>query len=192
MDQGLEITNWMTSRVRALERQNARASAYTEPNYQWDFRASPTCPPTTAFHARGGMVWGDPSQWNGASWYVSGSTYDMADIGDSGDAFWFSNPYYYIPAAVMLRWSGTPGTTPPLYIITGSAEYATAAQAEEAAYPAWPGGAFMADAALGIPFAILVMRNNGNTTLVNQYQPIDRVNRGRSYIFKNLKMRFQW
>lgn len=181
----------MDRKLAVLEKDAERMAAYEEPNYQWDFRLAASCPPSTTVHMRGGRVWGDPTSWTGESWYVESASYDLADISDTGDSYWFTNPYYYISFAVMLRWSGTPGTSPPLYIVN-TTEYATGAEAEEAAYPPWPGGRFDSDAFYGIPLAIVIMRNNGNTGLVNQYMPVDAVNRGRSYIWRNLKVRFQW
>ena len=193
MEQGLVPATWMNRRLAVLEKDAERMAAYEEPNYQWNFTLSASCPPSTVVHMRGGRVWGDPTEWSGESWYVESASYDLADIADSGDAEWFTNPYYYVAFAVMLRWSGTPGTTPPLYIVK-TTEYATAAEAEVACYPEISDvpSAFSPDAAYGIPLAIVIMRNNGNTALVNQYMPIDSVNRGRSYIWRNLKVRFQW
>jgi hypothetical protein len=195
VDQGLDALRWANRRVAQLEQYGDRVGAYTEPNYQWNFRIAPSCPPSTTIHMRGGRVWGDwGAGWSGQSWYVDSASYDLADISDSGDAYWFTNPYYYLPFSVMLYLSGYPGATPPLYVINGGTEYATGAEAEAAVYPlisAVP-SAFGPHAGYGIPLAILIMRNNGNTTLVNQYMPVDRVNRGRSYIWRNVKVRFQW
>lgn len=193
MEQGLVPDTWMDRRLTILEKDVGRVAAYEEPNYQWDFKVAPSCPPSTTIHMRGGTVWGDwGAGWDGDAWYVDSASHDMADINDSGDAYWFTNAYYYISFAVMLKDSGYPGTSPPLYVITSAAEYATGAEAEAAAFPAIATGAFDPDAGFGIPLAILIMRNNGDTTLVNQYMPIDGVNRGRSYIWRNLKVRFQW
>ena len=195
MDEGLREYVWANRKVALLEDDQARRGAYTEPNYQYNFRAAVSCPPDTRIHMRGGQVWGDPDQWDGRSWYVDSASYDLADATDTGYNYTFTNADYYRPMAVMLRYSGNSlalGTDPPIYIMPGASEYATAAEAEEAAYPPWPGGEFDPDAWWGIPLGIFIIKNNGNTTLPNQFLPIDRVNRGRSYLFRQLRLRFQW
>lgn len=193
MEQGLVPASWMDRRLAILEKDAERMAAYEEPNYQWNFRISPTCPPTTAFNMRGGMVWGDPEGWDGAAWYVESESFDLSDPTDTAYTYTFVNPYYYKPLAVMLLWSGNPDEvlSHPLYVTT-AAEQATAALAEEAIYPAWPGGVIGPDAYYGIPIGIFILRNNGNISEPYQYMAIDRVNRGRSYIWKQPKLRFQW
>lgn len=183
----------MDRKLVVLEKDAERMAAYEEPNYQWDFRLAASCPPSTTVHMRGGRVWADPDGAWGASWYIDSASYDLADFDDTGYNYIFNNPYYYKPFGVLLWYSGSPFASIPYPIrIMTSAEQATAALAEEAAYPAWPGGRFDPDAYYGTPLAIVIMRNNGNITTPNQYMPIDAVNRGRSYIWRNLKVRFQW
>jgi len=194
VDEGLSTYQWNRDRVARLERANARVSSYTQPNYQWNFRVAVSCPPSTVIHMRGGQVWGDPKDWSGKSWYVESASYDLADEGETGYHYIFTNAHWYKPLAVMLRYSGNPtalGTNPPLRIVT-SGEWATAAEAEEAAYPTIATGRFDPYAWYGIPLGVFILRNSGNTTAYNQFMPIDRVNRGGSYLFRELKLRFQW
>lgn len=195
MEQGLVPAAWMDRRLSILEKDTERRAAYEQPDYQWNFRVDATCPPSTTINMRGGRVWGDPSApgLSGESWYVESASYDLTEFDDTGYTYTFTNAYYYKPLAVMLRWSGAPGATIdyPLRILT-SAEQATAAEAEQITYPAWPDGRFDPDAYYGIPLAIVIVRNNGNTTAPNQFMAVDPVNRGRSYIWRNLKVRFMW
>jgi len=39
----------------------------------------------------------------------------------------------------------------------------------------------------GVVLIVVILRNNGNTTDPNQWMPIDKVNRGRSYLFRNIR-----
>jgi hypothetical protein len=195
MDQGLEQFQWSRRKVALLEQSNARRGAYTQPGYQWNFRAAVSCPPSTIIHVRGGRVWGDPdSNWDGTSWYVPSASYDISDQDVIGYYYTFTGQaYWYKPLTILIRWSGKAGDAlpTPLYVDTSAAQ-PTAELAEEAAYPDISTGHFDPDLFDGIPLAIFILRNNGNTTDRNQFMPIDRVNRGRSYLWRNVKLRYMW
>lgn len=192
MEPGLEQLQWSRRKVALLEQADARQAAYTQPNYQSNFRIAVSCPPSTVIHMRGGQVWVDPDI-TGQQWYVEPASYDLADPNDTGHNYTFTNPHYYRGYAVLLYWYANPGAviTYPIRLFS-TGEYATAAEAENAVYPVWPDGRFRHDAYYGQPLGVVIIRNNGNTSSSNQFMPIDKVNRGRSYLWRDIKVRFQW
>lgn len=139
-----------------------------------------TIPPSTSIDVRGGQVWSTFGEIN----TCPGATFDLADPAVTGRSPVFTTPYaygYYWLAmyvdASRLRVGG--GTT------AYWEELLTAAEAEEAALandcnqlhtlPPWD---------WGISIGCVILRNNGNVTEANQFQPIDQINRGQSYVFR--------
>ena len=196
MEQGLVPSSWLARRVSILEQDQARMAAYEEPDYQWNFQAAVSCPPSTTIHMRGGQVWADPTEWGGLQWYVDSASYDLSDEEVTGYTYTFTNAYYYLPVAVHLRWAGHPDVLlpddPPIKILDDD-EQPTAAEAEQIAYrnvSEWL--EILPDLWYGFCLGIFIMRNNGNIGEANQFMPIDAVNRDRSYLWRYTKTRFFW
>jgi hypothetical protein len=187
----------LNRKVAVLEWDAARMAAYEEPNYQWNFQIALSCPPSTVIHVRGGQVWGNPDSESGWQWYVPSGSYDLADEDDTGFSYTFAVAYTYRAVSVHIRYSGNPDyiydpPDPFLRFVPATGEFSTAAGAENDAYFPWEGGIYVPDIDYGICLGIFVLRNNGNTAEPNQFMPIDRANRGRSYYWRNIKHRFHW
>jgi len=86
------------------------------------------------------------------------------------------------------NWPDWPETVPDDFLwFYGTGEYETAAEAEDRAWE------LVAENASDYGFicGTIVFRNNGDTEHYNQFQEIDPVNRGRSYIF-DYRKRYGW
>ena len=160
------------------------------------FRIAPTCPPSTGFWMKGGIMFGGPdNSYNlrGHTWWVDSI---LADFSPSTGAavswtYDFTNAYYYTPVCVTLSTGGGQaarlGTEVTFNVYPGATvEYATSTAAENAAWNLiGPNGEEVYYAEY--PLAIIILRNNGllapDAYASGQLYPIDAVNRGRSYIW---------
>lgn len=191
--------------VRRLERiQAKRAIGTSQDGYA--FSLHPTCPPSTSLNIRGGYAWQVVGYLIQYGWYFPTYTVDLTDVdkvsvrgGVAGYSYTFTNPYWYVPCAVVYSQEMYPPQppdtwpddieddsiylygvfigmpTPPPYLY----EVETAAEAEEIARRI-QGDLAGGD---GTVCGYVILKNNGNTDGPNQYEPIDMVNRGRSYLF---------
>ena len=176
--------------VRRLERAQRQQAGAVQNADAYQFIVSPTCPPSTSVVFRGGLAWW--AAWNAypSGYYIPGYTVDLTDSDKAYPSYTFTNAFWYSPRLVVMRSSSfwpppePPATWPTdapddtLYLY-GTGEFATVADAEVACRNMRGDTASQS----GIVMGGLILRNNGNTTDPNQYQPIDRVNRGRSYLF---------
>ena len=137
-------------------------AATVENPAEYEFRVRTSCPPDTRLHVAAGTYWtyGAGSQW------LSAATLDLADADTLAIAFTGTRTYR---AYVLAR------TTEGFAFHTDGVEYATAAEAEDAAeaipfsQAAW---------SQGIPLARVILREyNGGI------DAIEPTNRGRSYVW---------
>ena len=195
------VWNVLDGRIRRLEKQQQQQAGTVQNADDYQFTVSPTCPPSTRLTVRGGFTWWTAAEINPAGFYIPTYTVDIADPDKvsvsilPGYTYTFTNAYWYAPCVLGLSSDVWPPPEPPetwsstppdnmlfLYGDVGDpyhAEFETAAEAEAACQE------IRADFAVayGIVIAGLILRNNGNTAEANQYQPVDMVNRGRSYLF---------
>jgi hypothetical protein len=167
--------------VLRLEKEQRKATKASEIRQR--FRMFATCPPSTSIFLRGGQVWDNWSQL----YFQSDLTLDLASFAITGREPIFTNAYWYA-----FYWLGKPLDDDDRLRVGGSTtgttwweEYETAVEAEQAAladncnqlhtYPPWD---------WGIPIGCVILRNNGDTALPNQFQVVDSINRGHSYIFQ--------
>ena len=191
-------------RIGNLERQRARSGA--TPNQDgYAFTLHATCPPSTSVYYRGGYSWQVIGYLVEYGWYVPSYTVDLTDSekvsvrpGYGGYTHIFTNAYWYAPCLFLVSNTMTPPEPPDewpaeiedhsIYLYgrigwTGVppylTEYETAAEAESAFLE------IIGDAVTsrGTICGGIILRNNGNTSSPNQYQAVDPVNRGRSYLF---------
>jgi len=190
---GLYINRKIHGLVRLNDRQSGAGEIQQGPT---DFSLSCTCPPSTSVVFRGGLAW-----WDNASIWPTGfilPTYevDLADtskcsvgFNTSGQGYTFTNANWYLATVVVISdelWAipdhpPFPDTVPDGAIELGIAtdELETATEAE-VRFRALRGDVA---AQYGIVAGGIIIRNNGNTDIENQYMPIDPINRGRSYLF---------
>jgi hypothetical protein len=187
--------------LRRLEKKQARRAGNAQNWDAYQFTATPTCPPSTALAVRGGrMVW--PSSWaEGVSYYLADGTLDFATEDASTGPQWpysFSNANWYLPVYVIITWYGAYTTITDGYGTMqfrlygadyfswsggGFIEYETAAGAEDAINATNPN--FYQDhlCEVGLPVCRVILRNNGITGEPYQFMFIDKVNRGRGYLW---------
>lgn len=179
----------------------------------WDgmrFYLAPTEPPSTSLWVTGGWAW-EPAWWGPGS--GNGNFVPAVKLGVTRDLvatagyamaireLRFSQPFWYSYLHVGLYRGGWYG--PPYYLYVYGQflyyysepshnirwEWETAEEAEEAALAAYASTPYPPYQS-HIPLGILITRNNGRTGIdLLEIQPIDAVNRGRSYIFLN---RYHW
>lgn len=172
--------------VRALERQANRAAAYEPHADWWRFAVSVSQPPDTRLHMRGGFLYSNPYMgygYGGGRWRIEPRSFDLSDVAVTGESVTFAHSYWYL-GWVVVHQVTYPDYTPsrPIWV-AASDEVATAAEAEEGALD-WLHVAWSYAWENGIVLGVVVLRNNGDTGQPNQFQPIDAVNRGRSYLWR--------
>lgn len=182
-----------TRRIQQLERrqeqQKDQGMAYT-----WDqLRISCSCPPDTQIHIRAGFVQ-QGSYWVAQEtvWFPSLDV-DFADpsqfVSYTGN---FTNANYYMP--VLLRYFDDyfdyvqgGAAAEPINDYGGSPEFATAGEAEAEA-DSWFDGAHAIYSGQ-LPLCIVILKNNGTAGRDGQVLPVDAVNRGRSYFWRDVRPR---
>ena len=192
---------YLQRNTRRLEKQQRR-QAGTVQSDAYQFKLSPTCPPSTSIRFNGGLAWWPAYSYWPAGFFIPSYTVDLTDPDKvsvrrdySGYTYTFNNPYWYAPCIAIITGYATwpppdpwpeepPDTIFYLYGTHGGsspyfAEYETAGEAEMALQEIIGEQA----AYYGIAAGGLVLRNNGNVGAHNQYMPVDPINRGRSYLF---------
>jgi hypothetical protein len=113
--------------------------------------------------------------------FVSSATIDLSDDTQVSGGVSFSNANYYIGYILSLDGADAfNGTTPMFSIFNANGEVATGAEAEQNILDEVAGGYYWA---AYYPLCGIVLRNDGNTGVSDAFLPIDRINRGRSYIW---------
>jgi hypothetical protein len=183
-------------RIQRLEKAEEEQAARAEDWAWYNFRVAPSCPPDQRVHMRGGLLW-NPYPGDYYAWQVPNATCDLTDgvqtfvnyyswRGGGGfdvpATLSWSNQYWYKVFTLVLRlhdFDAANITFTLCELEDYQAEYETAAEAE-AAWPDTVGTWQEAWYTDGYPLCGLILRNDGTST---GFQPIDVVNRGRSYIW---------
>lgn len=197
----MDVWGIAEGRIRRLEREQTKKAGIIRNQDDYQFIISPTCPPSTNLVFRGGLAWWTAAELYPAGFYIPNYTIDITDPDKvsvrafPGYTYTFTNAYWYAPCVIGLASDVWPPPEPPdtwpteppndilfLYGDVASpylAEFETAVEAEDFCRE------IRGDIATqyGIIMSGLILRNNGNTIDPNQYQAIDAVNRGRSYLF---------
>ena len=180
--------------LRRLEATRERQSRAVQNADRDRFTLSATCPPSTSVRFQGGLLWWPMySLWSNG-FYVPTYTVDLTDIYKMYGDFKFTNAYWYVGANILISqyiwpppepWPTTPPNNILRWYITD--EYETVPEVEEAAWilRAHNAGYY------GFIAGTLILKNNGNTADWGQFEVVDPVNRGRSYIF-DYRKRYGW
>lgn len=171
-----------------LERARQRAMARYD-NMQYWFKVYPSCPPSTLVHARGGIMYESPDGPGfGRGIIVEPGDAEFGLGGLAGGAPAFTNAYYYRGTCLVIDGVAWADSDVGLAFYHDVNEYATAAEAEEEVWPevmdTW--GPYLSE----LPLVLIILRNNGTTGSLGQIQEIDAVNRGRSYIYHDVRPRY--
>lgn len=186
--------SYLDSQLQRLSREWSAKKAYSQFQQYDEQRASPSCPPDFCIHIRGGWLTsglGDQVRTPDLVEFF-GDPVDLPSGADSaGGVGAFTNADYY-KAVVVCRshlWDATEeqfGTYATVNWVVGNlrTEYSTAQCAE--AYSDW----FLRntiDYYYGYPICIVILKNDGVTGAANHILPIDAVNRGRSYLWRDIR-----
>lgn len=149
------------------------------------FRVAASCPPDKEVHVRGGLMWYTPASAGGspgAGWDVDDQDVDFTDA-DFNAATTFANANYFQGIVIGLE-DGQYGGGTGISIHGAGTEVATAILAEarieailDSTQP-WESD---------FPLCGIVLKNDGTTATAGSILPIDPVNRGRSYIWRDVR-----
>jgi len=176
--------------LRALARQQEKQAAYVESPRWYDFLIAPSCPPDKRLHIRGGYA---TESYNFGGVVVQATTpamiCDFENEAETDMGLVFINANYYLPIILCYygEWIAFRTLDPDLYTqvfdnVTGT-EVATAVEAE-AQIDAWMNG-YTEWSYYRFPLRGVVLRNTGATGISYEIMPIDAVNRGRSYLYRD-------
>lgn len=179
-------------RLQGMERRRDRTKAI-EPNRQWyELLVRASCPPDKRVHVSGGVVspsgrWGWILQMD----FVPNWTCDFENDEETDMLLQFTNTGYYLPVILCYggNWLNTRSPDgyeemPILDNVIGT-EVETAAEAE-AQINAWLNG--VEDwYYYRCPLWAVVFKNDGITGINYAIEPIDAVNRGRSYLYRDAR-----
>lgn len=178
------------NRLRRLERDKYGQEMFDNTSYS--FLVAPSCPPDKRVHIRGGVA-SPVTRWGYIMYesYTPSWTCDFEDLDETDMELNFINPNYYLP--IILCYFGdwiayrTAGSPEPVFDNVIGTEVATAEEAEA-----------QIDALLNgseqwfnyrFPLRGIVFRNDGVTGIDVSILPIDAVNRGRSYLYRDARAR---
>ena len=180
--------------VRRIEKVRERDAGF-EPDDRWyNLRVTPSCPPDKNLHIRTGIVnpsgrWGVIVQDD----FIPDIVCDFENVDETQMSLNFTNADYYL--GIILCYAGdwaayrTLGAAyeEPIFDNVIGNEVATAAGAEAEI-----------DAFLNgntqwyyyrVPLWGIVLKNDGNTGIDYAILPVDTVNRGRSYLYRDARSR---
>lgn len=194
------IVEGRLDRLRRAEGQ--RAVRAVDANW-YSFLTAPSCPPDQRVHLRGGLAYCEVSAYgepySDRGWIIPDLIADLTDSDQVITDFTYSTSNAYLAYCLVLMIPTPiegPATSDWKFRLTGSgAESLTAEEAEVEfqAYaetnPIWP-DAYSYDPDPGMPIGALILRNDG-TIGGRNIMPIDKVNRGRSYLWMN-NLRPRW
>ena len=189
--------------VRKLERQQRQAAGYEPPGRWHEFLVRPSCPPDKRVHISGGIVtpsayWGFIQQNDFLPEWVC----DFEEGIRTGMNLVFTNANYYLPIILCYWYDFAAYYTyyeinyppdgwftwedQPFDNVIGT-EVATTVEAE-AQIDAWMNGSTDWYKEL-MPLWGIVFKNDGQTEVNYAILPIDAVNRGRSYLYRDCRAR---
>ena len=185
--------------LRALNRLEAasqRRAASAVPSDTWQFRVFTSCPPDKRLRVIGGRNYCARNRGFSAYDFAEYKCYTVpdliADLEDPASVLEvpiFSTPYYYQLFFFCLRLPSVeeePGAEDWTFYLHGTGdEFETSAEAEQwinsetfLEYDLWNGTVGAVYQLCGV-----VLRNDGQVEIAGAFQPIDVVNRGRSYLW---------
>lgn len=177
-------------RLARVRYQQEVRSAYIN-TWQWyHFRVAPTCPPSTSILIRPGIIL--PAYRYGLvqdQTYIDTQTCDFTDTTSTGLACSFTAANYHLGIILCYRsaWLFDQTVTQAFTTIGDGVEYASHADAEDSLETYLRGGADWLYELF--PLAAMVLRNNGIVGADGAILPIDMVQRGRSYLWRDVRPR---
>ncbi|NIV37615.1 MAG: hypothetical protein GWN58_51805 [Anaerolineae bacterium] len=178
-------------RLAQLEKQEAVAAAHEPPSIWYEFLPAPSCPPDKRIHIRGGVTslsgrWGAITQDD----FIPDTVCDFENETETQLQLIFSNANWFLPLLLCfygdwVAYRSISGYEEPVFDCVTGIEVETAAEAEAQidtflnGYTQWY--------YYRLPIWGVVLRNDGYTDVPFAIQPIDKVNRGRSYLYRDAR-----
>jgi hypothetical protein len=155
--------------------------------YQDQFRVTPTNPPSAVVNMRGGWLYLDGQHADvGQAQYISATVCDFAGtIGNYTGIF--TNANRYLGVILCLHNNAWTNTAPIFWTISTAIERATAVEAEQDITAMFTGTTDVYST--WMPLRAVILRNNGIISGSGAVLPIDGVNRGRSYLWRDCRPR---
>lgn len=177
-------------RTQRLQAQADRQAAREEVPRWYDFKVAPSCPPDKRLHIRRGYAT-QSLNFDGLvqQSYIAAMTCDFENEEETDMPLAFSNAGYYLP--IILCYAGewiaeqSTGTIRPIFDNVVGDEVETGQEAE-AMINRWMGG-YTDWAYYRFPLHGVVLRNDGQIGITYAILPIDAVNRGRSYLYRDAR-----
>lgn len=182
----------IANRLKRVDKQIRKAAGYEPDNWQYEFRVAPSCPPDKRVHIRGGVAtpaghWG----FIMANDFLPDLTCDFEDSVITGMNLSFTNADYYLP--IILCYFGDyvayrtvdPDYSEPTFDNVVGTEVETATEAEQQidgflnGVDQWYYYRF--------PLTGIVFKNDGTVDVNYAILPIDKINRGRSYLYRDAR-----
>lgn len=185
----------VTSGIVSLEKQQAKDAALEPDNLWYQFQVAASCPPGKTVTIRGGVVtpayqWAVFEQTDVLPSVVA----DFADADATQMYLTFTNADYFLPIILCYHydWVAYQGYDPPIYDnpvfdnVIGT-EVETIGEAEAQIDGFLNGVDQWYDERL--PLTGIVFKNDGQTGVQYAILPIDQINRGRSYLYRDARVR---
>lgn len=185
----------LSDRIARLRQRQEKAAAF-EPNDMWSrFKVAPSCPPSKRLYIRGGIA--TPELRIGANIlddFIPDWVCDFENEDETQMALSFTNAGYYLPIILCYYWNWVlnrslgAGYEEPVFDNVVGSEVATAQEAE-AQIDAFLNG-YTDWYYYRMPLWGVILKNDGRAGANYAILPIDQVNRGRSYLYRDA--RAQW
>lgn len=182
------------ARIERLIQRQARAAAF-EPNSRWyNLMVAPPCPPDKRLYIRNGIV--SPSaQWGFIMQddFIPDTACDFENQGETQMALNFTNAGYYLGLILCYYgdWAANQSLgaayAEPIFDNVIGTEVATAAEAEAEVDAFLNGDTQWYN--YRVPLWGIVLKNDGVTGVDYSILPVDIVNRGRSYMYRDARAR---
>lgn len=179
-------------RIDRLQKANARKAAF-EPGDMWcQFKVAPSCPPDKRLHIRGGVA--TPEGRVGATSrndFIPDWVCDLENVDETQMTLNFTNAGYYLPFILCYYWEWilyrTLGATyaEPVFDNVIGVEVATTQEAE-AQIDAFLNG-YTQWYYYRMPIWAVILQNDGTTGVDYAILPVDMINRGRSYLYRDAR-----
>jgi hypothetical protein len=181
----------LIAELQRLERAQGRSNAFAPDGRRYEFRVTPSCPPSKEIYISGGIA--TPS----SNWFsildhdfIPTVTCDFEDEDQTGMALSFTNADYYLP--ILLRYHGDwvcsnyadPAYSDPVFDNAVGTECATAVEAEAQIDLFLNGGTSLY---YTMPLHGVILRNDGRTGIKFAILQVDAMNQGNSYLYRDAR-----
>ena len=179
--------------LRRMEKTAQKRAVTIEDDLWYQLRVAPSCPPDKQVHIRGGISslssrWGAILQDD----FIPDTTCDFENADETQLHLNFTNANYYLGIILCfygdwVAYRSIAGYEEPIFDCVVGDEVETAAEAEEQIDSYMNGNTQWYDYRL--PLWGIVFKNDGVTGVDYSILPIGAVNRGKSYLYRDLRSR---